>query len=141
MSFEKIDITDKTAEAGRSCIIVCNFNGKDLKSIQNYASMLGIRDQIIISHKNGESKIKEVLEDKIVSDCEDGVKQKVIIFNSISPAKMNMFIENLKKIKINNILKAVVTETSKEWSVNTLLKNLIAERIAMKNGEEIEHTS
>ena len=139
MSFEKIDIKDKEAKMGRNCIIVCNFNGKELKSIKNYANILGIKDQIFISAKDGESIIKDVLEDNIVSNCEDGIKQKALIFNSISPAKMNMFIENLKNIKINNILKAVVTETSKEWSVNTVISNLIAERIAMKTGKDIEH--
>lgn len=139
MSFEKIDIKDKEAKDGRSCIIICNFNGKELKSIQNYASILGIKDQILISSKDGESIIKEVLQDKIVSNCEDGEKQKALIFNAISPAKMNMFIENLKKTKINNVLKAVVTETSNEWSVNILIKNLVAERIAMKTGKDIDH--
>lgn len=139
MSFEKIDINDKEVKEGRSCIIVCNFNGKELKAIKNYGSMLGIRDQIFLSAKNGDSVIGDVLEDKIVSDCENGVKQKAIIFNSISPAKMNMFIENLKKTRINNVLKAVVTETSKNWTVNTLISNLIAERIALKSGEEVEH--
>lgn len=139
MSFEKIDIKDKNSEEGRSCIIVCNFNGKELKAVKNYASMLGIRDQIFLSAKDGNSVIKDVLEDNIVSNCEDGIKQKAIIFNCISPAKMNIFLDNLKKIRINNILKAVVTETSKEWSINILLSNLIAEHRAIKLGEEIEH--
>lgn len=139
MSFEKIDINDKEIKEGRNCIIICNFNAKELKSIKNFASILGIKDQIILSSKNGESIIKDVLEDNIISDCEDGVKQKALIFNSISPAKINMFIENLKRIKINNILKASVTETSKEWSVNVLISNLVAERIAIKAGKDADH--
>ncbi|MEG2540085.1 MAG: DUF3783 domain-containing protein [Clostridium sp.] len=134
-----MDINDKEVKEGRNCIIICNFNAKELKSIKNFASILGINDQIIISSKNGGSIIKDVLEDNIISDCEDGIKQKALIFNSISPAKINMFIENLKRIKINNILKASVTETSKEWSVNVLISNLIAERIAIKAGKDADH--
>ncbi|MBU3108444.1 DUF3783 domain-containing protein [Clostridium gasigenes] len=140
MSFEKIDINNKETVNGRNCIIIYNFNSKELKSIKNYANILGIKDHIILSSKDAESIIKDVLENNLVSNSEDGIKQKALIFNAISPAKMNMFIENLKKIKINNILKAVVTETSKEWTVNTVISNLIAERIAMKTGKEIEHT-
>ena len=139
MSFEKIDINNKETVSGRNCIIIYNFNSKELKSIKNYANILGIKDHIILSSKDAESIIKDVLENNLVSNCEDGIKQKALIFNAISPAKMNMFIENLKKIKINNILKAVVTETSKEWTVNTVISNLIAERIAMKTGKDIEH--
>lgn len=139
MSFEKIDINDKEVKEGRNCIIICNFNAKELKAIKNFASILGVKDQIIISAKNGESIIKDVLDDSIDSNCEDGIKQKALIFNSISPAKINMFIENLKRIKINNILKASVTETSKEWSVNILISNLVAERIAIKAGKDAGH--
>lgn len=141
MSFEKIDINNKEAEAGRSCIVIYNFNAKELKAIKNYASMLGIKDQICLTEKNSQSIIKDVLEDNINISDEESVKQKALIFNAISPAKINIFIENLKKVKINNVLKAVVTETSKEWTVNTLMKNLVAERIAMKTGKDIDHHS
>ena len=57
---------------------------------------------------------------------EDGRKERAIIFNAIPPAKMNIFIENLK-VRVNNVLKAVVTETSIEWTVNEVLSNLLAE--------------
>ncbi|MDZ5001385.1 DUF3783 domain-containing protein, partial [Clostridium perfringens] len=32
-----------------------------------------------------------------------------------------------------------VTETSIEWTVNVLLKNLVAERIALKTGKDFSH--
>ena len=54
---------------------------------------------------------------------------------------MNIFIENLKKVKVNNVLKAVVTETSINWSVNEVISNLVAERAAMSKGNfnDIHH--
>lgn len=139
MSFQKMDISNKDVEEGRSCIIICNFNGKQLQGVKNFASILGIRDQIVISNKNGESKIEDILKDKIEETTVDGVKERAIVFNNISHAKINMFIENLKKIKITNVLMAVVTEISKEWSVNILLTNLIEERRAMSSGKTLEH--
>ena len=48
---------------------------------------------------------------------------------------MNIFIENLKKVRVNNVLKAVVTETSIEWTVNEVLSNLLAERVAISKGD------
>lgn len=134
MSFDKLDIKDTTAKEGRACILVCNIVGKDLQKIKNTAMILGIRDQIFLNAKSGNSIIKDVLENNIDSECEDGRKERAIIFNAIPPAKMNVFIENLKKVRVNNVLKAVVTDTSINWSINEVISNLVAERIAISKG-------
>ena len=139
MSFEKLDVKDTEVKDGRSCVILCNFNAKEIKTVSNLAGMIGIRDKIVISYKNGNSIVKDVLEGNILNDSEDGIKNKAIILNNIPGAKMGIFIENLKKFRVNNVLKATVTETSREWTVNVLLKNLVAERIAMKTGKDFEH--
>ena len=135
MSFDKLDIKDSTAREGRACILLCNLAGKDLQKVKNCAMILGIRDQIILNIKNGNTVIKDVLDNNINTECEDGRKERAIIFNAIPPAKMNIFIENLKKVRVNNVLKAVVTETSIDWTVNEVLSNLVAERIAISKGD------
>ena len=141
MSFDKLDIKDNAAREGRACIIVSNIVGKDLQKVKNCAMILGIRDQIIINSKNGNTVISDLLENNINSECEDGRKERAIIFNSIAPSKMNIFIENLKKVRVINVLKAVVTETSVNWSVNEVISNLVAERTAISKGnfDEIHH--
>ncbi|WP_370830407.1 DUF3783 domain-containing protein [Clostridium sp.] len=135
MSFDKLDIKDNSTREGRACILLCNLGGKDLQKVKNCAMILGIRDQIILNSKNGNTVIKDVLYNNINSECEDGRKERAIIFNAIPPAKMNIFIENLKKVRVNNVLKAVVTETSIDWTVNEVLSNLVAERIAISKGD------
>lgn len=135
MSFDKLDIKDNSEREGRACILICNLGGKDLQKVKNCAMILGIRDQIILNSKNGNTVIKDVLDNNINSECEDGRKERAIIFNAIPPAKMNIFIENLRKVRVNNVLKAVVTETSIDWTVNEVLSNLVAERIAISKGD------
>ncbi|WP_066894074.1 DUF3783 domain-containing protein [Clostridium nigeriense] len=139
MSFELLDTKETTINEGRSCIILCNFNGKEVKTVGNLAGMLGIRDKIVISYKNGNTLVKDVLDGNLLNDAEDGVKSRAIIFNNIPGAKIGLFIENLKKFRLNNVLKATVTETSKEWTVDILLKNLAAEKIAMQSGKSYDH--
>lgn len=134
MSFERLDKNNVLENDVRSCVLLCNFNGKELKAVKNYASILGLRDQICLYSKNGDSIIKDILEDKVDSNCEDGRKEKAIIFNNISNMKISMFIDNLKKIRINNVLKAVVTETSINWTVNEIIDNLLNERAAINSG-------
>ena len=65
MSFDKLDIKDNSAREGRACILVCNLVGKDLQKVKNCAMILGIRDQIILNSKNGNTVIKDVLDNNI----------------------------------------------------------------------------
>lgn len=135
MSFERLDRDNTLDNGARSCVLLCNFNAKELKAVKNYASILGLKEQICLNSKNGDSIIKDILEDNIDSNCEIGRKERAIIFNNIPNMKINMFIDNLKKIRINNVLKAVVTETSINWTLNEVIVNLLAERTAIKNGD------
>ena len=139
MSFELLDTKETKANEGRSCIILCNFNAKEVKTVGNLAGMLGIRDKVVVNYKNGNTLVKDALEGNILNDAEDGIKSKAIIFNNIPGNKIGLFIENLKKFRLNNVLKATVTETSREWTVDILLKNLVAEKIAMQTGKDYEH--
>lgn len=138
MSFVKLD-NKNILNDERSCVIFYNFSDKEKKIIKNYANIFGMKDQINISWKNGETLINDVILNKLDETCEILDKNKAIIFNNIISAKVNLFIDSLKKNRMNNIFFAVVTETSKNWTVNVLLENLILERAAMKKGKELKH--
>lgn len=139
LSFEKLDNKAKAVDGERSCVILYNFNDKEKKIIKNYGNIFGIKDQINISWKNGESIISDLINDKLDESSETVTSEKAIIFNNVSSAKVNLFIDSLKKGRINNVLFAIVTETSKNWTINILIENLILERISMKKGKELKH--
>ena len=65
--------------------------------------------------------------------------EEKIIFNALSPAKINVFLETLRKLKINNVLKATVTQTSINWTLNEVVTNLSAEHIAISKGNFEAH--
>ena len=139
MTVTKLDMNDNSQVEGRACVVIYNIGGKELKSIQRYASLLGVRDQIVLYPKNADTVMKDILENNIKSDCTDGRKERAIIFNALSPAKINVFLENLRKLKINNVLKATVTETSINWTLNEIVANLSAERMAISQGNFDAH--
>lgn len=139
MSFEKIENLNLENKHNRSCMMVVNFDKKELITIKNIGGMLGIRDQITLDNKNGESIVKNILDGDISSDCENGIKNKSIIFNNIPNNKINAFLESLKKMKIRRPLTAMVTDTSIGWTLNKLIVNLEEERQAMKSGKYINH--
>ena len=43
MTFTKLDMNDNSQVEGRACVVIYNIGGKELKSIQGYASLLGVR--------------------------------------------------------------------------------------------------
>lgn len=138
LSFVKLD--NKNIDNNeRSCVIVYNFNDKDRKIIKNYGNIFGVRDQINISWKNGETIISDLIDNRLDENCEVSNKKRAIIFNNVPNVKVNLFIDSLRKSRMNEVLFAIVTETSKNWTVNVLIENLVLERISMKKGKELKH--
>ncbi len=123
----------------RPCMILCNFKDKELKLIKAYGTMMGLKDQIVVTWRNGDSLIKDVLEGNLLEDCVIEIKDRAIIFNDIPPIKVSTFIDNMKKMRIPPTLKGVVTETSKEWTLTRVLQNFVEERKADKEGKEAKH--
>ncbi|EJX2681954.1 DUF3783 domain-containing protein [Clostridioides difficile] len=139
MSFEKINNNNLDKIHNRKCIMLVNFNKKELSLIKNISNFAGIRDHIILSEKNGENIIRDILDGNISSECENGIKSKSVIFNNTPSTQVNAFLEGLKKVRINRPFTAMVTETSIDWTLNNLIENLVQERNAMSLGKTIEH--
>lgn len=124
----------------RGCVILCNFNDKEFKTIKVYAGMMGIKDLIRVSYKNGNCLVNDILNDKITEEnIENPIKDRAIIFNSLEDKKVGIFIDNMKKMRTAPAMKAIVTETSIEWTLNRLLENLKEERRLEKQGKILEH--
>ena len=139
MSFEKLNETSINNQHERSCIMIVNFNKKEIGIIKNVGRLVGIRDCISLNHKNGQSRIVDILNDNVLTDGEETWTNKAIIFNNIEQMKINGFLESLKKMKIQRPLSAVVTETTIDWTLNKLVYNLIQERNALKSGQTLNH--
>ncbi|MEG0857110.1 MAG: DUF3783 domain-containing protein [Terrisporobacter sp.] len=135
MSFEKLNETSINNQNERSCIMVVNFNKKEIGMIKNIGRLVGIRDCISLDYKNGQSKIVDILNDNVLTDGEETWTNKAIIFNNIEQMKINGFLESLKKMKIQRPLSAVVTETTIDWTLSKLVYNLLEERKALNLGK------
>lgn len=138
MGFEKMNNVEIDNEI-RSFVILYNFNAKETSMIKNICNMFGIRDQVILSPKNANSTIRNIIDNNIDSTCESGINQKAIVFNNVANMKVGAFIDSLKKFRINRPLIALTTEGNIDWDLNTLVSNLLEERIAMKSGKTVKH--
>ena len=87
------------------------------------------------------TKVLDLLENPSLTPVktENISTQKAILFNNVPANRMNAFIESIKKCRIPRPLIAVVTETSIHWTIEELISNLAAERIALKNNQTTLH--
>ncbi|WP_455543996.1 DUF3783 domain-containing protein [Intestinibacter sp.] len=139
MTFKKINDNEQQNIHDRSCMILVNFNNKELTAIKTVSSFAGIKDRIVVNSKNGNAKIKDILDGNIADDNEEVWNEKAIIFNNIPTNRVSGFLDGLKKMKIRRPLTAMVTEVSIEWKLNTLIYNLKEERKAIAKGQFVDH--
>ncbi len=116
-----------------------DFSQQEIKQIQSVARLTGITDYILLSPSHGENTIRNILDGEMKQGEMESIKEKAIILNQIPTTRMRAFIEGLKKCRIKRPLIAVVTETSIEWTLDELLKNLASERAAIQSGTFAEH--
>lgn len=139
MSFENMKETKFKNTHDRSCAIIVNFNKKEQLLVKNICNLFGLKDLIVLDYKNSNNVVRDILDGNKEDISEDGLRNKAILFNNLHHTMINSLLQNLKKVKIKNVLSAVVTETSVDWTIDNILKNLIEERQAIKNGEIIDH--
>lgn len=139
MTFKKMSENDQVAIHDRSCMILVNFNLKEANAIKTVANFAGIKDRIQVSSKNGNTKIKDILDGNISSNNENVYTDKAIIFNNIASNRVTGFLDGLKKMKIKRPLTAMVTEVSIDWQLDTLIYNLKEERKALSKGQQVNH--
>ena len=133
MTFKKLKDIDITES--RKCALVFNFNNKDLMTIKSVFRLSGISDIIILKNDNLNTIIKDILEDNLLSDSEDKLNSRAIIFNNIESKKISAVSDNLKRLKVQRPLLATVTETSVNWDLKNLLYNLQEEAISLNSSK------
>lgn len=62
MSFERIDQINQTSIHPRNCVLFYNFTPKELLLLKNIANLTGMRDQIVLTSKDGECIIQDILD-------------------------------------------------------------------------------
>ena len=139
MTFKKINENEQNNIHDRSCIILVNFNNKEAAAIKTVSSFAGI-NRIVLTSKNGNTKIKDILDGNISDDNENTWSEKAIIFNNIPTNRVSGFLDGLKKMKIRRPLTAMVTEVSIDWKLDTLIYNLKEERKSIAKGQVVDHS-
>ena len=137
MSFTNIN--DVKSNDTRSFVMIYNFNAKEVTNLKNICRIFGIKDVEVLSRKNACTKVCDIIEGMISSSEDEGINQKAIVFNNVNHARVNGLIDGLKKFRIGRPLMAFVTDDNVNWTFNNLLLNLVEERVALKQGKNLNH--
>ena len=74
-------------------------------------------------------------------NSEEKTNSRAIIFNNIESRKASAVSDNLKRLKVQKPLLAVVTETSINWELKTLLQHLQQEAISLSTSRTSIHNN
>ena len=139
MTFKNLKDIETTES--RSCAIVFNFNNKDLMKVKNVFRLVDIKDIIVLSNSNLDTTVKDILDNKLLENSEEKTNSRAIIFNNIESRKASAVSDNLKRLKVQKPLLAVVTETSINWELKTLLQHLQQEAISLSTSRTSIHNN
>lgn len=115
-------------------MLIFGFDKKEKQIMHDLLKKNNLPDYKVIEDSMGKMKIKDIL---------DGLKldiyncrlpqEKVILLNNFNDEELEKVIKDLRANLISKPILAVVTETSIEWTFESLLEHLIEEREWFKN--------
>lgn len=91
----------------------------------------------VVTAEMGNMKIADIIEG-LKFDIYTGEipNEKVILFNNYEDSELDKVIKLIRATMGKDVILAVVTETSAQWSFNYLLEHLIEEREWYKNSQK-----
>lgn len=105
----------------KKCILAYGLNNNEIVELTRRKMR-----HIIIKPYMIDSKVKDIIDGKITACNEEEIDQKIILFNSYEPNKLQKAVKDIRKFIKGGIV-AVVTDTSKEWKFRDLLDHLVEE--------------
>ncbi len=109
-------------------MLIFGFNSEEKEEIDKIIKENKIPGYKVITNEMSKMKIGDILSGLKFEIYNDYLpEEKVIIFNNFNDNEINIAIKNLKQLN-RQIIMAVVTPTSIEWSFDYLIQHLIEER-------------
>lgn len=116
------------ALSNNKVILIFGFNGEEQKSLSELAATNDLPKFKFIDESMAKMKVKNIVEGiKLTTENRMKEKEKVILFNNLEDDELEKCITVFKD-KFQNVIFAVTTPTSIEWTFEKLLKNLIEEK-------------
>lgn len=107
----------------RKALLAYGLNEEEIKKLSSNNTKV-----IVVKDEMAEMKIKDILTGfKFEISQKVLPKEKVILFNSYTDKDIKSSITYIKKV-IPDVIMAVVTDTSIQWTFHYLLEHLIEER-------------
>lgn len=109
-------------------ILIFGFNEEEQKELNQIITAKGLPVFKVIHANMAEMKIKNIIEGMKIS-TKNTIKEneKVILFNNLEDDELEKSITIFRE-KFKNVIFAVTTPTSVEWTFKKLLSNLIEEK-------------
>lgn len=115
-------------------MLIFGFDKKEKQIMHDLLKKNNLPDYKVIEDSMGKMKIKDILNGLKLDIYNCRLPQeKVILLNNFNDGELEKVIKDLRANLISKPILAVVTETSIEWTFESLFEHLIEEREWFKN--------
>jgi hypothetical protein len=121
---------------GPTKLLICGYSAEEHSTILNLVNFLSLKNTPLIFAQAEDlgKKLQDILkfEHKTGFD-QDSPMQRAIIMSGLTEKELKELMQSYKKAQMPAQLWATLTPTSKNWSLEALLKELQSEAQALKN--------
>ncbi|NLK97449.1 DUF3783 domain-containing protein [Defluviitalea saccharophila] len=134
MSFQKIDLEDKTRSADRISVMVYGYDENEIKILKAYCDEHLIEHFIPVNDAMIDMSLEGILKlDQTEASPAQSLPAKAVIMNGFSGSDLQAFLRGFKNTGLERPIFATVTPVSKVWPFKLLINELIKEHEMMKN--------
>ncbi|MBV7273298.1 DUF3783 domain-containing protein [Clostridium thailandense] len=110
-------------------ILIFGFDAEEKQTMHDLVKKNHFPNYKVVEEAMGKMKIKDILEGLRLNVYNCSLpKEKVILFNNLNDEELDTAIKNIRNSLISKPILAVITETSVNWTFESLLEHLVEER-------------
>lgn len=129
MTFQAINHENTERPEGIACLLIFGYQPEEIDKIKEYLATIAEIPLIVIEPDTVQTLIKDFVHNEVVKHTvSEPITEHAILFNAVSEFELNQFVHNYRSLQLPRPLFAMVTPTSREWSFQTLVKDLQEER-------------
>ncbi len=127
MRFQEIT-KDNNIANGEATVLHYGFTKDEIKDVKAYFKIFDVKKYIHVTDEMTQIPIEKLIDESGEKNASKRVHEKLVLLKDVDNNYIRQLVVGFKETGIKQPLFAVLTETNKKWSIETLISDLSEER-------------